>query len=321
MKENKKVEKQHFVPQFLLKNFSINNRQLWVYDKLKNATYISSIRDIASNNNFYELESEEVDLNTEEILSNIESDCAPIITKIINSNSIKDISENEHSKLCLFAALQFTRTSRPRETVDQFIDIMIEYIKKDGAGIDINEILESKRDTKDISILSMYETSFEIMNDLLLKKFSLFTAPSNCKFIISDNPITLFNHKPRNGRGNLGTRVKYVEIYFPISPKHCLVFTCSTLLAEIKEDLIKSKLYKQIGISIPFEQNDIEYLVDSYEYRTPILLKEDNMLFHNSLQICNSTRFIYSNENDFNLAKEMISENQLLKYAPRLQSN
>ena len=80
---NIKVEKQHFVPQFILKNFSISNhKQLWVFDKLKETSFLNSIRNTASSKNFYELEKENVVLNTEEILSVVESDSAPILKKI-----------------------------------------------------------------------------------------------------------------------------------------------------------------------------------------------------------------------------------------------
>src|SRR2546430_212813 len=50
-------KKQHFVPQFLLKNFAHgkNNKQrLWVFDKKRCVSYQSSVRDTAHENQFYE---------------------------------------------------------------------------------------------------------------------------------------------------------------------------------------------------------------------------------------------------------------------------
>jgi len=51
-----KVKKQHYVPRFYLKQWSIKNKhsQLHVYDKEKNKKYIANINNVASSNYFYD---------------------------------------------------------------------------------------------------------------------------------------------------------------------------------------------------------------------------------------------------------------------------
>ena len=50
-------KKQHYIPQFYLKNFSINHNKsdahLNVYDKIRRKYYESSVRDVSEENYFY----------------------------------------------------------------------------------------------------------------------------------------------------------------------------------------------------------------------------------------------------------------------------
>ena len=49
------TKKQHYVPQFYLKNFSDESLQLYVLNKNIKKIYKSSVRDICSRNNLYEI--------------------------------------------------------------------------------------------------------------------------------------------------------------------------------------------------------------------------------------------------------------------------
>jgi hypothetical protein len=319
---NNKVEKQHFVPQFVLKNFSIPNKnQLWVFDKLSESSFLNSIRDTAASKNFYELEKENISLNTEEILSDIESDSAPILKKIIDESSIKNITEEEHNIICLFTALQYLRTNKTRDQLEQINQIISNKLKKENYYFDRNLIESTKSEIKDSSIYTLYSSSLDVMIDIKTKRFGLMIAPKSSTFLTSDNPITLYNHKPKPGRGNLGTRVKNIEIYFPISPSHSLVFTCPDLINELEEQLSKAKLFNQIGHKHNFNIEENNYIVDCYNYKIPFHLNNKNMDFQNSLQVVHSTRFIYSNENNFFLCKDMLKKDPTLKKAPKVQSN
>ena len=66
---------------------------------------------------------------------------------------------------------------------------------------------------------------------------------------------------------------------------------------------------------------DAEHVVDCYKYKIPIKLSSDNMEFQNSLQVIYSSRFIFSHQNNFILAKEMIKNDRQLKKAPVIQCN
>lgn len=49
-------KKQHYVPQFLLRNFAIDNTEkLFTFDKQQNKVFSTTVRDSASENGFYNI--------------------------------------------------------------------------------------------------------------------------------------------------------------------------------------------------------------------------------------------------------------------------
>ena len=56
-----KAKKQHYVPQFLLRNFAVGKKlkaKLWVLDKRNASVFQASVNDVAHENMFYECNGE-----------------------------------------------------------------------------------------------------------------------------------------------------------------------------------------------------------------------------------------------------------------------
>lgn len=88
-------EKEHYVPQFYLKNFSINDKlkKIWVYDKQLNKRYKQSIGNVAQKVEYYTTEQGSIEDN----LSNFERNIAPYINNLFkkdNSNRVNYESDN-----------------------------------------------------------------------------------------------------------------------------------------------------------------------------------------------------------------------------------
>ncbi|TOO93558.1 hypothetical protein CGH26_28060 [Vibrio parahaemolyticus] len=64
----------------------------------------------------------------------------------------------------------------------------------------------------------------------------------------------------------------------------------------------------------------IEY-GNAYEKGTPIKQTSDNVRFLNSLQVQFSEQYVFSGQNDFSLAQEMIGDNEKYKMGMRMQVN
>ena len=77
-------EQQHYVPKFLLKNFTRGKKpQIHVYDKSNDRRFKTHIKNIAAEAGFYEIELEDSVLTVEPSLSDLETHASAIIKKLI----------------------------------------------------------------------------------------------------------------------------------------------------------------------------------------------------------------------------------------------
>lgn len=310
------TKKQHFVPQFLLRNFCQEKKnRIFVFDKKLNHSFPSNVNDIGHENSFYDERILGYENGTEFILSELEAIIAPIIDKIVTHGSIKALEDGEHKYLCLFSTIQMLRTNETREFLEDSNQILAERIKELGynPNTDVENFKEaSKEELKSsaIDILNrINRMPGELVGRFLDKQLTLLQAPEGQSFYISDNPIVKHNHLPREGRGNLGIGLKGIEIFFPISSSYCLSFLCSELAEEIKQNVKNFKTAKLLGIAPQIDINEAEKMVNNFERRTTNKLNELNMDFCNSLQVIESTRFVYSGCSKFLLAKNMLKTN------------
>jgi hypothetical protein len=105
------TKKQHYIPQFYLKNFSQDNEHIHIYDRAKvdrgEMRYQTTI-DIAHENNFYTYQTKDgVKKNLEDMFCQIEGDVANIIQKVRRE---RVITTEEIEKLALFIGFLYSRT-------------------------------------------------------------------------------------------------------------------------------------------------------------------------------------------------------------------
>lgn len=78
------AKNQHYVPQFILKNFSSGKKdQVFVFDKECSKKFRSNVRNIASENGFYNFEINGKEHSFEPLLCEIEAASALIINRIV----------------------------------------------------------------------------------------------------------------------------------------------------------------------------------------------------------------------------------------------
>src|SRR5574344_1167297 len=82
------TKKQHYVPQFLLKNFTPNGESIFCYDKIENRISMRKIDNVACENYFYETTDRPVN-EIENKLSTIEGKTSLNIQKIVQNNTIR----------------------------------------------------------------------------------------------------------------------------------------------------------------------------------------------------------------------------------------
>ncbi len=291
-------KKHHYVPQSILKRFSINReeKQIYVFNKQLGKDYISSIVDCGSENKYNTIKTEFGEINLEGLYQKID-DLYPVITKkIIDLGTLKGLDLEDFYSIALVVANQLKRTKINRSTLD--------YINKELYE-STNQILEklnrkessykrlSSEEIKTISIFGSFNLENEIKT-LLDKGIYLIKNKSETPFILSDCPVIMHNSFKYAG---IGISEKGIEIYLPISPDYIIGFSCKTLIGKLEQSeqfgILQSdglKMLKSIREDIPFEVSNKEHIE-----------------FYNQQQLLNSYRFIYSNNNDFSLEHETIS--------------
>jgi Protein of unknown function (DUF4238) len=319
-----KPKKHHYVPQFLLRNFSDSERKsVFVLDKSNEKIYRSSLLDTGSEKYFYEYTGANLGTDTEAKLAELESVCSPIVEDIIRQECIDAISLRDRTLLCLFASVQKLRTNKQREEFEQLNRFISESFK--SKGIDPNKDVEnfkelSREEIINASIRNLHSLGADLAQYFINKEIRLVKAPDNEEFYISDHPITLYNHFPRGGRGNLGLGLRGIEIQFPISPKLCLDFFCSETVSRLRLAVAHYKVMKLAGVALPPSLPEREGLLADFDSKTTKILKPENVEFNNSLQVLQSSRFIYSHNGKFDLAIDMLKTNPELRQ-PRWFNN
>ncbi|BDP34865.1 TPA: DUF4238 domain-containing protein [Vibrio parahaemolyticus] len=318
-------KKHHYVPQFILKKFAQGKKKrIYVFDKRKLRFFASHVRDTGHENNFYQDDHLGYGSSTELKLSSLESSCAPILDKIVQAESISDISNEEHQLICLFVAVQIIRTNHTREFLAEFNRSMSHLIRSQGVdpNKDVSNFSEmSQSEVKSASIDILNSLPGELAKDVLNKEVVLLKAPKGHSFYISDNPIVKHNNQPREGRGNLGIGLKGIEFYFPISSKFCLHFMCSELIQELRESLRAYEVSLMLGQAELIDLSESISLLKQIDNKLTTTLNPENLEFHNSLQVIQSSRFVYSNTSSFELAKDMMKTNPEIQTQSNFVSN
>lgn len=276
---NNRVKNQHYVPQFLLRNFSSRTRKfIWAFDKkerynLSNRIRERPIKKVASEEFFYDVFKNDGFKTFEDELEKAENTSAPIINKIIKTRSIKDLTIEERRDLSFFVTIQNFRTKGQLLQTEAFMNKMSEQIR-DKANIVVPEVDSS------IIWFSILEQSKNFYPILFDKVWMLCECDN--QFMISDNPVSLQNTiNTSEIIGTLGLDSYGIEIYLPISPSLTICLFCE-------------KYFKEKGHKNKVLPN--------------LKCKEENVENLNCLQILNSERFIFSHKNEFGLVKKILSE-------------
>ena len=323
--EQSKPKKHHFVPQFILKNFCIGKKKmLYVFDKVELKIFPSNVRNAGHENYFYQDDEMGYDISTESKLGKLETISAPIIENIIKEQSLPRFGSAEHRIICLFIVVQLTRTNETREFLSGFNENMASWIR--GLGHDPNMDVENfkeltEAEIKQSSIDILRSTPGDSVKHLLEKEWSLQKTPKGECFYISDNPVTMHNNYPRQGRGNQGIGLYGIEIHFPISPRLCIVFMCSKMISDFRRKVNEHNLRISQGTAFSIDMSEPEKLVNSIDKKEVRELKPENVEFQNSLQVINSSRFVYSKSKGFELAKDMLKTNPELREPSKLWSS
>lgn len=326
------TKKEHYVPRCYLENFEGENNRIKVYDKAIMQVRSQLKGEIAAENYFYDIDFDKmmkkVDLDKHESIKNdikriagiddwdtivstilnpkhiekeflckLEGVYGPLLKEIIkksyNGNEwvmkkCRPFSENEKALLSFFLAIQSIRTRTYRDTMKQIIEKFYETFAykqqmnntdalpkkcfKATVGDDFIKLQHSSMLLDEDIAISFAET---LMNHIWV----MYVNKTDHPFYTSDNPISTIPHKHDKYMSYGGFASDGVEVVFPLSPD---------LLIAMYEKKWHSKFYQDRTFFPIYDKELVDYF--------------------NRAQVVNSFRCVYSQKENFEIAKKICDE-------------
>lgn len=295
---NDSSKKHHYVPQAILRRFSSNSAQtqLYVFDKKRKISFPSSIRDAGSENHFNTVELEGEIVSFEGLFQTNDDELARLIEIIVSNRSLAALAAEDKDSLSEVVAAQIVRTKLLRSTFRSIAEQLQRSIRE--AGLNPSEVhgvsIPSEQEVRRAALASFLDLS-RIVAGIRTKRAILFRSSVPMSIWISDNPVVLYNSFPY---GERGISSPGVEIYFPISAEMVIGFYCPSIEHKIRQlvslkhpDLNRAKYTKIYGALMGGESAPIDL---------------EACLFLNSLQVHQSSRFLYSPRNEFEQASNLL---------------
>jgi hypothetical protein len=324
----KTAKVQHYVPQFLLRNFGNGKKdQLWVFDKTTGRSFSTNAKNIASESRFYEFEYAGARLSLEPYLSKIESSAKPILSHVLRADSLADLDATARATIAVFLSIQLTRTRTFREQWRDFPRMLRDALDAKGdRAADGSQAAELIRDISDNDVKSetgrfMVDAPKALAHHFLSKDWALAATTRMHPFVTSDNPLALQNVIDRPHRGNLGLAVPGIEIYLPLSPIRALAMWCRSLTGSVLQASAEHPERFRHDSGGSRAPEGVIGLADALSTDRPLAYSAENVENFNSLQIARSERYVFSFTNDFELAKEMLGAQPSLRAGPRLEAH
>jgi hypothetical protein len=313
----KQTRNQHYVPQFLIRNFSSGKRkQVWAFDKNTKTAFRTTPRNIGSERDFYDFDTPEGPASLDPAMDVIDDAAAPLINIICTKRLLSTLTEDERVTISVFAAVQMLRT---RAKVDMWTDLnaqMAAALWSEGTEPNTVKGFEelSADESRTASWSTLPHVAREIAPHFLSKSWVLQETTLHAPFYLGDNPVVMHNTLNQDPyRGTSGLAVEGIEIYLPISSTLVMCFLCPSIERGIRSCIDYAKFLNP-------SQSTREFF-DMFQTGTPLRLLHENVEFLNSLQVANASRSVYCRYDQFNLAQEMLRSNPELSTGPRIRMN
>lgn len=215
---------QHYVPKYLLRGWTDNER-VPVYNLENKQEYPpTSISNLCSEDYFYG------DPEVEQSMDGIEGLHADLINKIRTERTFNTLSDMEIRYFCVFVLLQRTRTKQTKRETEELTDNLLkEYIQLKVESGEIDPELPSGENALDLlddyRIAHEAPLSFPMLQaltgiDLIIDlEVAILENETDLEFVISDHPVVHDNprFKDEFDKFLIGAQNRGLQIFIPFS--------------------------------------------------------------------------------------------------------
>jgi len=273
------TKRQHFVPQFYLRHFSANENQIFVFDKIENKAFPSSIASVASAKFFYdwdELNSIAGQQYIETKFSKLEAVVGVTLKELIDSlkmPSFSGITTQAKCNIAEYLWYQMIRNQEGRTIAKQVNEILLTHLSEENFPNLVTEKYDEK--VEHLKMLLSVDVSKQV--DHLTSGIWIFVNNQTAaNFYTSDNPVVHHVHEDVHRLAR--------ETFFPLTPK--------------------------LGIMILPREYFQEF--ETFENQILDLDDEAYIQFYNVLQTSQSTRQIFSISDNLTHAEMLVAKNPQL---------
>jgi hypothetical protein len=291
-------KKHHYVPRSVLRGFSSDQAQtrIYVFDKTRMRTFISRIYDAGCENQFNSIEVESQTVSFEGLFQTNDEQLAWLLKTIRSNRSLAQLTPGDRVALSEVVAAQIIRTKMVRTTMRSIAEQLPRSLRE--AGIDPGEVdgfsIPTDQEIKRAALVSFLDLK-GIVGSLQEKRPILIDSSDSKVFWISDNPVVLHNSFPY---GEHGLNAPGIEIYFPVS---------SDLVLGLFSPSIELKIQQLLSIEHPgVDQHKYEDISRGLQEGNSVSMGPGTVQFLNELQVVSSSRFLYSSNDDFEQAREIL---------------
>ena len=327
----KTAQAQLYVPQFLLRRFgSGKSDQVYVLDKHEDKSFKTSPGNIAVEKNFYDFSADDRNAGLENVLGEMEANVSSAINRIVEEESLKNLTDQDKAGLSVFAAIQFLKVKGGRDSVKK-IDERLETMGVDEQALSKPSI-GSDESLKVFSVVFTFPNFPALVQLIIEKPWVLMKTGRGSRFLISDSPVTFSNDNGLGSYENIGFAVQDIEFYLPLSPGLQLALLCPSNIEKIRSSNDESKKYMRnakamLKLGQGFdrgrferkirETEDIERRIErqlaNISGGLPITCEEQVVARANALQTAMAYRFVISRDGNFEFARTVLSEVQNAK--------
>lgn len=333
-------EKQHTVPQFILRNFSDKGR-LYTFDKQTGRVFCSNVKDSACERGFYDFEIEvngKIIIGTiEDKLCEIEANASRVIKKILEQDSLLNITDEEKEQVDYFLAAQMIRTQNVKQNYksmpEQLRNIVRQRMPKLANTVNLEDEFPDYADS-DLTLFFDHliaESTERLRPYFRVLKWTLVKTNENNPFLIGDSPVVVFNELYPDKEESLSfskysVAFKGACVFFPLSPTRALWFLSPEVIdkyvqsinEELKRYLTRTKIAKDVARIGEIIQDLIE-LKDMFTKTKTIDFMSKYVEKYNYHEIADAERKIFSKTSDFKNVEAMIKSNDFYSHGKRIE--
>lgn len=289
------------MPQSVLRRFSVDGAgtKVFVFDKLRSASYLSAIRDAGSEKYFNTLEIEGQRQSFEKLFQSADGQLAELLERITSARSVAGLTPHDREVIADVIAVQLIRTKLMRTSMRSVVEDLGRTLSDLGHDPDMVEgfAIPSEQDVRRVAVQTLLERD-QFREALMNKDVVLIELIDQTRLWTSDNPVALRNSLPH---GDVGLAARGVEIYLPIAPDLALTLLCPSigLQLRIRQDVVSN-------LSSAAQAN-IAAIARGIATGEPIRQGDETARALNAMQVSRSSRFLYAASDEFDLAKEMLA--------------